>query len=82
MARSQVTLSRSGNGMKQTLRTKVLNFTREEFVKQGSIYRTFEVVTAVTMKNANFLDIKTQFVPHRKHIAWPLDFSQLMLCKI
>jgi hypothetical protein len=29
----------------------------------------FEVFTAVTMKNAVFWDIKTQFVLHRKHIT-------------
>jgi hypothetical protein len=33
----------------------------------------FEVFTAVTMKNAVFWDIKTQFVPHRKHIMSPLQ---------
>jgi hypothetical protein len=27
----------------------------------------FEVFTAVTMKNAAFWGIKTQFLPHRKH---------------
>jgi hypothetical protein len=32
----------------------------------------FDVFTAVTMKNAVFWDIKTQFVPHRKHITSPL----------
>jgi hypothetical protein len=30
------------------------------------------VFTAVTMKNADFWDIKTQFLPHRKHIISPL----------
>jgi hypothetical protein len=30
---------------------------------------------AVTIKNAVFLDIKTQFVPHRKHITSPLQSS-------
>jgi hypothetical protein len=34
---------------------------------------TFEVSTAVTMKNVVFWDIKTQFVPHRRHIASPLQ---------
>jgi hypothetical protein len=29
----------------------------------------FVVFTAVTMKNVIFCDIKTQFVPHRRHIA-------------
>jgi hypothetical protein len=33
----------------------------------------FEVFTAVTMKNAVFWDIKTQFVPHRRHITSPLQ---------
>jgi hypothetical protein len=32
----------------------------------------FEVFTAVTMKNATYWDIKTHFVPHRRHITSPL----------
>jgi hypothetical protein len=36
---------------------------------------TFEVSTAVTMKNAVFWDIKTQFVLHRRHITSPLQSS-------
>jgi hypothetical protein len=35
----------------------------------------FEVFTAVTMENADFWDIKTQFVPHRKHITFSLKGS-------
>jgi hypothetical protein len=35
--------------------------TRVEYVR-------FEVFTAANMKNAAFWDIKTQFMPHRKHI--------------
>jgi hypothetical protein len=34
---------------------------------------SFEVFTAVTMKNVIFWDIKTQFVPHRRHITSPLQ---------
>jgi hypothetical protein len=33
----------------------------------------FEVVTAVTMKNAVYWDIRTQFIPHRRHITSPLQ---------
>jgi hypothetical protein len=33
----------------------------------------FEVFTAVTMKNVDFWDIQTKFVPHRKHITSPLQ---------
>jgi hypothetical protein len=33
------------------------------------------------MKNAVW-DIRTQFVPHRRHITSPLESSWLMLCKI
>jgi hypothetical protein len=33
----------------------------------------FEIVTAGTMKNAVFWDIKTQFVSHRKNITSPLQ---------
>jgi hypothetical protein len=39
-------------------------------VKKGG---RFEVFTAVTMKNAVFWDIKTQIVPHRRHITSPLQ---------
>jgi hypothetical protein len=46
----------------------------EEFVR-------FEVFTVVIMKNAVFWDIKTQFVPHRKHIS-AIKPSRLMLFKI
>jgi hypothetical protein len=33
----------------------------------------FEVFTAVTTTIALFLDIKTQFVPHRNYITSPLQ---------
>jgi hypothetical protein len=33
---------------------------------------TFEVFKAVTIKNAVSWDIKTQFLPHRKHMTSPL----------
>jgi hypothetical protein len=33
----------------------------------------FEVFTAMTMKNAFFWNIKTQFVPDRRHITYPLQ---------
>jgi hypothetical protein len=33
----------------------------------------FEVFAMVAMKNAVFWDIKTQFVPHRKHIKSQLQ---------
>jgi hypothetical protein len=33
----------------------------------------FQVLTAVTTKNAVFWDIKTQFVPHSRHITSPLQ---------
>jgi hypothetical protein len=39
------------------------------------IYVRFEVATAVIMKNTVACDIKTQFVPHRKHITSPLQSS-------
>jgi hypothetical protein len=32
-------------------------------------YVRFEVFTPVTMKNVDFWDIKTHFVPHRRHIT-------------
>jgi hypothetical protein len=37
----------------------------------------FEVFTAVTMKNAVFWDIKTQFVLHRKHYVSATEPSRL-----
>jgi hypothetical protein len=36
-------------------------------------FLTFEVFTAVTMKNDVFWDIRTQFVLHRTHITSPLQ---------
>jgi hypothetical protein len=39
----------------------------------------FEVSTAVTMKNAVCWDIKTQFVPHRKHYISATEPSRLPL---
>jgi hypothetical protein len=33
----------------------------------------FEVLTAVTMKNAVFWDIKPQFILHMRHITFPLQ---------
>jgi hypothetical protein len=36
-------------------------------------YVKFEVFPAVTTKNAVFWDIKTQFVPHGRHITSPLQ---------
>jgi hypothetical protein len=37
------------------------------------VFVIFEVLTAVTSKNAVFWDIKTQFVPHRRHMSSPLQ---------
>jgi hypothetical protein len=33
----------------------------------------FEVFMAVILKNTVFWDIKTQFVPHGRHITYPLQ---------
>jgi hypothetical protein len=33
----------------------------------------FEVFTAATTKNAVFWDIKSEFLPHRKHFTSPLE---------
>jgi hypothetical protein len=38
-------------------------------------YVRFEVFTAVTMKKVVFWDIKTQSVPHRRHITYQLQSS-------
>jgi hypothetical protein len=43
--------------------------------------KKLEVFTTVIMKNTVFWDIKTQFVPHKKHIS-DTEPSRLMLCKI
>jgi hypothetical protein len=32
------------------------------------LYVRYEVFTVMTMKNAAFLDIEIQFLPHRKHV--------------
>jgi hypothetical protein len=34
------------------------------------------------MKNAVFWDIKSQFVPHRRHYVYATEPSRLMLCKV
>jgi hypothetical protein len=41
-------------------------------MKMRAVYAIFEVFTAVTIKNAVFWDVKSQFVPHRRHIKSPL----------
>jgi hypothetical protein len=40
-----------------------------EKLSQDGYYLRFEVFTTVTMKNVVFWDIKTQFVPHRRHTS-------------
>jgi hypothetical protein len=40
----------------------------ENYIHSGAV-----VFMAVTMKNAVFWDIKTQFVPDWKHITFPLQ---------
>jgi hypothetical protein len=39
-------------------------------------------LTAVTVKNAVFWDIKTQFVHHRRHYVSVTEPSRLMLCNL
>jgi hypothetical protein len=43
-----------------------------KFTEELIPYVRFEVFTAVTMMNVVFWNIRTQFVPHRKHITSPL----------
>jgi hypothetical protein len=40
---------------------------------KATIKIRFGVYTAITTKNSFFWDIKTQFVPHRRHITSPLQ---------
>jgi hypothetical protein len=42
----------------------------------------FDDFTALAMKSAVFWDIKTQFVPHRKHLFSAREPSPLILRKI
>jgi hypothetical protein len=42
-------------------------------IRISSWFVRFEVFTAVTMKNGVFWNIKTQFVPHWRHITSPLQ---------
>jgi hypothetical protein len=49
---------------------------------EGYCYVRFEVFMAVTMKNALFWDIKTQFIPHKKHYVSATEPSRLMPYKI
>jgi hypothetical protein len=50
-----------------TVYTRALTPRRSRWNK-WNIYVRLEVSKAVTVKNAVFWDIKTQFVPHRGHI--------------
>jgi hypothetical protein len=45
------------------------------FRQSESVVVRFEVFTAVTMKNVVFWDIKTRFIPHRRHITLMLQSS-------
>jgi hypothetical protein len=40
---------------------------------EEDIVNRFEIFTAAMAKNAVFWDIRSQFVPHRKHVASPLQ---------
>jgi hypothetical protein len=55
----------------------ILDLKSRSFYRCNSKYKVdyvkFEVVTAVTMKNVVFWDIKTQFVLHRRHFTSPLQ---------
>jgi hypothetical protein len=44
----------------------------ETALLKNSLRVRLDVSTALTMKNAVFCDIKTQFVLHRRHITSPL----------
>jgi hypothetical protein len=51
-----------------------LTFRAANIYKQSIfIFVRFEVFTAVTLMNVVFLDIRTQFIPHRRHIMSPLQ---------
>jgi hypothetical protein len=47
----------------------------ESYLVQSTVsgYVRFEAFTVVVVKNAIFLDTKSQFVPHRKNITSPLQ---------
>jgi hypothetical protein len=49
-----------------------VSFCEREFLNSKTCKR-FEVITAVTVKNVVFWDIKPQFVLHRRHITSPLQ---------
>jgi hypothetical protein len=49
--------------------------------KRDETMLRFEVFTAVTIKNAVSWDIKTQFIPHRKHYISATGPRMLTLCK-
>jgi acetolactate synthase small subunit len=57
-----------------TLVTSLRKFV-EVIEKQQSRYIRFEVLTAVTVENVVFWDIKTQFVPHSTNITSLLQSS-------
>jgi hypothetical protein len=59
--------------------TKILNiekFDRRICEKKREFVR-FEVITAVTMKNVAFWDIRIQFLLHRKHMTSPLQSPEV-----
>jgi hypothetical protein len=57
----------------RTLPVELCTEKLDRAVTQQIIDVRFEAYTAGTMKNAVFWDIKTLFVPHRKHITSPLQ---------
>jgi hypothetical protein len=65
-------VARVRTDVSEELSTSILQVIYCCLIFRFSLYIRFEVFTAVTMKNAAFWDIKTQFVPHRRHITSPL----------
>jgi hypothetical protein len=47
----------------------VMLYSNRKLYGQALLFVSFEVFTAVTMKNVVFWDIKTQFVLYRRHIT-------------
>jgi hypothetical protein len=47
-------------------------FSVNKEIQENKSCLTYEDITALTMKTAVFCYIKTQFVPHRRHVTSPL----------
>jgi hypothetical protein len=65
-------LRTAGEGLRQTGTDHSRRHTASILTVENTSFVRFKGFTAVTMKNVVFWDIKTKFVPRRRHITSPL----------